>query len=81
MYVVCAVLAIFFLGFPFQIFHPTETKNEFIVVMVAGILYVFISGLMGGVFCLGLALCIREILRPFWQDLNDPYRQRIAFEF
>lgn len=79
--VMCAVPAFFFLGFPFRIFHRSETKSEHIVVMVVGILYVFISGLIGGVSCFGLALSIRELLRPFFQDLEDPYRETMAFEF
>jgi len=70
--VICTVPGFFFLGFPFRIFHRAETKNEHIVVIVLGILYVFTSGLLGGAFCLGLALSIREILRPFFQDLDDP---------
>ena len=72
-------MGIFWLGFPFRIFHRTETKSEFIAVMVPGIVFVFISGFMGGASSFGLALCIREILR--FQDLDDPYRERLTFEF
>jgi hypothetical protein len=79
--VICAVPGLFFLGFPFRIFHHTETKNELIVVVVVGILFLFVSGLIGGACCLGLALSIRQIIRPFFQDLDDPRRERLAFEF
>jgi len=79
--ILCCFPTFFFLGFPFRIFHPTETKSELIVVMVVGMLYVFIAGLIGGVFCVGLALSIRQVLRPFFQDLDDPYRERMVFEF
>ncbi|KIM34929.1 hypothetical protein M413DRAFT_14835 [Hebeloma cylindrosporum] len=75
--IICAVPAVFFLGVPFRIFHRTETKGEFIAVMVFGIL---VAGLMGGVFCVGLARSIRQVCRPFYQDLEDPYRERMLFE-
>lgn len=79
--VVCAVPAFFFLGSTFRIFHLIETRRELIVVVVVEIFYVFISGLIGAVFCFGLAFSIREVLRPFFQDLDDPCREGMAFEF
>jgi hypothetical protein len=78
--ILCAVPAFFFLAFPFRIFHRTDTESGFIVLMAAGIVSLFI-GFTGGVFCFGLALSIREVLRPFFEDLDDPYRERMALEF
>lgn len=77
----CSAQAFFFLGSPFLISLRTETKGELIVVIVVGILYVFMSAFIGGCYCLSLALSISEVLGPFFQDLNDPYRKRLILEF
>ena len=77
----CAVPGFFFLAFEFRTFHHTETKNELIVVVVVEILFVFVLGLIGGICYLGPALSIRQIIHPFFQDLDDACHKRLAFEF
>jgi hypothetical protein len=57
-----------------------KPKMKLIVLIVIGIPHMFMSGFIGG-GCFGLALSIHEVFRPFLQDLDDPYRERLVFEF
>ncbi|KIM49824.1 hypothetical protein M413DRAFT_438943 [Hebeloma cylindrosporum] len=75
--VVCAVLAFYFLGFPFRIFHKTESQAEFNSMLFFGIGYTFFSVGLGGAACYGLLHSVRQLLQPFLEDLDVPYGERI----
>jgi hypothetical protein len=77
--IVCAILAFYFLGFPFRIFHKTDTQAEFNSMFLFGIAYIFISVGLGGAACYGLLHSIRQLLEPFFGDLDVPDDERIVF--
>lgn len=70
--IVCAILAFYFLGFSFRIFHKTDTQAEFNSMLLFNIAYLFFSVGVGGAACYGLFYSISQLLEPFFGDLDFP---------
>jgi len=77
----CAVVAFFFLGLIFRVFDdhdPKDTKLGLVRLILHTIAYVSVPALYGVV---GMVLCIRQVLLPFSQDLDNLSRYKLALEF
>ena len=79
--VVCAIVAFFFLGFPFHESDPKDAELGLVWFILRMILIVPISTFNGVAACIGIVLCIRQVLRPFSQDLDDLSRGKLVLEF
>jgi len=77
----CAVVAFLFLGFLFRVFYDRNPKDGPVRFILRMIFYVPTSSLYGVTACIGIVLCIRQALRPFFQDLDDLSRDKLVFEF
>ena len=75
----CALVALFFFSYLFWIFYERDTKET----KVGGVIifHGFISLFCGVGFCVGMVVSIRQVFRPFWQDLDDVSRDELALEF
>ena len=82
--VVGIIMAFHYLGLLFETFFDPDTKDPN-VGLVGIILYmifdVFVSGYGWVVACIGIFLSIKQVLRPFSQDLNDVSRDKLFLEF
>ena len=79
-----AVVAFHFLGFLVRIFYNRE-GNDTIIRHLGHIFvmlfYALASFFMGVVGCVFAVLSVRQVLRPFSQDLNNPFRENLLLEF
>jgi len=76
--VACAIVAFYFLGYLIRLFHnrdPNDTELGLFGFLL------FLLGFYGAAACFGTVLCIRQVLRPFSQDLHDLSRDKLVLEF
>ena len=86
--VVCAIVAFVFLGLLFRLFYdrdyihdPKDAELGLVRFILRMIFYGSISAFYGVVACIGIVLCIRQVHRPFSQDLEDLSRDKLVLEF
>jgi uncharacterized membrane protein YccC len=79
--VACAIVAFLFLGLLFRLRDPEDAELGLVRFIFRMIFYVSISVLYGVAACIGIVLCIRQVLRPFSQDLDDLSRDKLVLEF
>ena len=75
--VACAILAFYFLDYLPRLFHDTELGPF----GFGHFLLCFYLGLFVVAACIGIVLCIRQVLLPFSQDLDNLSRDKLVLEF
>ncbi|KIM49829.1 hypothetical protein M413DRAFT_116606 [Hebeloma cylindrosporum] len=82
--VVWANVAVICLGFPFRTLSDPGNKDPGLVwIYLFRFCMIFLmpgSVLCGLAACIGIIFSIRQVLRPFLQDLDDIYRQKLFLE-
>jgi hypothetical protein len=79
-----AIVAFYFLGFLFRFLYdrdPKDAKLGLVGFIFRIIFYTYLSGFHGVAACIGIILCIRQVLRPFSQDLDDLSCDKLVLEF
>ena len=81
--VLSAIMAFMVLGFPFRVFHDRDPNTELalVVLIIRMIFSVSTSAFYVVAACIGIILCIRQVLLPFFQDLDDLFRDKLVLEF
>ena len=81
--VACAFVAFLFLGLLFRLFHhdPKDAELGLVGVIFRMVSYGSISVFYVVVACIGIVLRIRQVLLPFFQDVDDLSRDKLTFEF
>jgi hypothetical protein len=79
--VVCAIVAFLFFGLLFLLPDSEDAGLEQVVFILRMIFDVSSSVLCGLFACIGIVLCILQVLLPFFQDLDDLSRDKLVLEF